>query len=280
MDDWVRLNEQYPHVAFNWKGFDGKIHSREAGYRIFYPGEPFIGHAENWDLNVLRQYDHVITWNPAFYEMYSPVLNMHLVDGVLGCNPSHRIECVTFENKIDGVCCLNNVYPNNRTGSIYWLRNEVMQNIGGGMVRHVWAPKSRAWGGGCYQGEVESPIHHSHPNQLRKISEYKFCLCLESSYHSFWTQGFITERILNCFRAGTIPIYMGCYNLERYVPDGLYIDFRKYYGQQRDYDGLTERLLSIGKDEYEKMVAAAYRWVSTCELGSVAVLEELIASLG
>ena len=283
MDDWVKLNEQYSHVAFNWKGFDGKVHSRENGYRIFYPGEPYVGMPENWDLDVLRQYEHVITWNPAFFEMYRPILNMHLVQGVLGCNPpSPLTERVSFEEKINGVCCLNNVYPNGRPGSIYWLRNEVMQNIGRGLVRHVWAPQDRQWGGSCYQGEVEAPIHHSHPNHLRKISEYKFCLCLESSYHPFWTQGFVTERILNCFRAGTIPIYMGCYNIRDYVPEGSFVDFGEFYGQTRDYDGLSTLLQQMSENEawYEEIVESNHRWVNTCQLGSVAVLEDLIKLLG
>ena len=281
MDEWLRLQQDHPHVAFNYKNFNGGVNTFGNGFHHLYHGEPYIGMPENWDINILRQYQTVITWNPRFYENYRAVINMKLVMGVLGCNaPGLFDDPVTWDRKIHGVCILNNMYGTGRLGDIYWLRNEVMQNLGGKLASHVWCTKR--WGGACYQGAVDSPYHHSHPNQLRKISEYKFCLALESSYHSFWTSGFVTERILNCFRAGTIPIYMGAYDIERYVPTDLFIDFRKYWPSlnvNRDYDQLTRDLETFPKDKYEDMVGRAREWVKTCRLGSIPDLEGLLRSI-
>jgi hypothetical protein len=74
---------------------------------------------------------------------------------------------------------------------------------------------------------------------------------------------------------------MGCYNIEDYVPAGSFIDFREFYGQTRDYNGLSELLQQMAgnKDWYKEIVEANHRWVKSCQLGSVQKLEELILSL-
>lgn len=282
MDDWLRLIEQYPHVAFNYKNFNGPVNTPDRGYLHLYQGEPFIGMRENWDINVLRQYKTVITWNPKFYENYRAVLNMRLVKGVLGCNcPGMLEDPVPWDRKINGVCILNHFSGTGLVGDIYWLRSEVMNNIGGDLARHVWCTKR--WGGEMYQGAVEAPYHHSHPNHLRKISEYKFCVAFESTWHPFWSAGFVTERILNCFRAGTIPIYIGAYDIEQYVPQDLFIDFRAFWPSLkagRDYGAMTAVLQNFSKDRYEDMVGRAREWVRTCRIGNIPDLEDLLRSLG
>lgn len=281
MDEWLRLQQDHPHVAFNYKNFNGGFNTPDRGFHHLYQGEPLIGMQENWDVSILRQYDTVITWNSSFYENYRAVINMRLVNGVLGCNrPDVLNDPVPWDQKIHGVCILNNLYGTGRIGDIYWLRNEIMQNVGGTLARHVWC--TRKWGGGMYRGAVESPYHHSHPNHLRKISEYKFCVALESTWHQFWSVGFVTERILNCFRAGTIPVYIGAYDIERYVPTDLFIDFRDYWPSLkagRDYDRLTHDLETFPKDKYEDMTGRAREWVKTCRVGSIPDLECTLRSL-
>ena len=122
-----------------------------------------------------------------------------------------------------------------------------------------------------YQGAVDSPHHHSHINHLFTINQYRYCACFEGTYDPMWSSGFITERILNCFRAKTMPIYIGCYEIEKYVPPHFFIDFRKYWkglGQPREYDRLSADLLLMGRKQYEDTVEEAYEWVQTCHIGS------------
>lgn len=279
LDDWQRLIDTYPQVAFNVKSFvAGKMNSPANGFKVLVQAEPYVGMPENWDLNLIREYQTIITWNSKFYQQYKHVLNLKLVNGCLGCNPPERLsELVPYENKIHGVCILNNLYGTGRVGDIYWLRNEFIQNVSGSLKRHVWC--TRKWGGDCYQGAVLAPYHHSHEKHLKKIAEYKFCACFESSYHSFWSAGFITERILNCFRAGTVPVYIGCYDIENYVPKELFIDFREFWpsiNQPRQYSAVTKLLETFPQERYIKMIKNAYDWVKDCRIGSIVDLERAI----
>jgi len=276
-DDWLALHEKYPHVAFNFRRFDGTVYGPKTGHTILVQCEPWTNMPQNFDLSVLRQFDGIITFNSRFYEMYRHVLNMRLMRGVLACNSEFHLSAwPSYSLRENGVCCLNNCYHLGTRGDILWLRPETMNNLDPHLVRHVWAPQRRKWGGECYQGEVSAPIHHSHVNHLKKISEYRFCLCFESTYHPFWSWDFLTERMFNCFKAKTVPIYIGCYNIQDHVPSDLFIDFRQYYGSLRDYDSLNRLLISFPQSRWEDMTEQAYEWGQQNQFGTVQQLCDLI----
>ncbi|TAL60636.1 MAG: hypothetical protein EPN84_09185 [Legionella sp.] len=59
-------------------------------------------------------------------------------------------------------------------------------------------------------------------SKLDTLSQYNFCLCFENMY----MESYITEKIFDCFYAGTIPIYMGAKNIDELIPTKSYIDYR------------------------------------------------------
>jgi hypothetical protein len=123
----------------------------------------------------------------------------------------------------------------------------------------------------------QTPLYfnQSHYEILKKINEYMFCWCPESTYHDLWSYGHITERLFNCFKAKTIAIYYGCYNIEELVPKELYIDFRYFVN---DLDGLSKFLIELSKDRnrYIDMVESAYEWNKTNKIGSIIELEKVL----
>jgi hypothetical protein len=57
---------------------------------------------------------------------------------------------------------------------------------------------------------------------LNVFNKYKFVICFENSY----ADGYITEKIFNCFFAKTIPIYKGSPIVEKYFNISTFIDVR------------------------------------------------------
>ena len=81
------------------------------------------------------------------------------------------------------------------------------------------------------------------------ITNYKFAICFENI--SF--PGYVTEKIIDCFRAGVIPIYLGAPDIGDFVPKASFIDLREY----TDLDELNKQLTGITEDIASKMINAA-----------------------
>jgi len=84
----------------------------------------------------------------------------------------------------------------------------------------------------------------------RKIDiypKYKFAMCFENMKN---INGYITEKLFDCFKAQIVPIYWGASNIESYVPKNCFIDYRKI----NDVDELYKYISSIDKDSYQEYI--------------------------
>lgn len=75
-----------------------------------------------------------------------------------------------------------------------------------------------------YKGRVVSK------NEVLK--NYTFAICYENIAD---VPGYITEKIFDCFFAGTIPIYRGASNITNYVPYDCFIDQRNFSSYEELY---------------------------------------------
>jgi alpha(1,3/1,4) fucosyltransferase len=86
-----------------------------------------------------------------------------------------------------------------------------------------------------YKGEVD--------NKLKCLSEYKYCICYENQK---LLNGYITEKIFDCFFSGTVPVYWGAENITEYIPKSCFIDRRDF---KNNFE-LNNYLESITKNRY------------------------------
>ena len=87
-----------------------------------------------------------------------------------------------------------------------------------------------------YGGPVE--------DKIGVLKNYRFVIAYENSKD---IKGYITEKIFDCFAAGTIPIYWGANNIDEYIPKECFIDRREY----PDHEALYAYLKSMTEEEYE-----------------------------
>ena len=71
----------------------------------------------------------------------------------------------------------------------------------------------------------------------------RFAFCLENCRRN----GYITEKIFDCFYNGVVPVYLGANNINRYIPDGCYIDYSRF----KSIAELVKYLQSISAKEYD-----------------------------
>ena len=86
-------------------------------------------------------------------------------------------------------------------------------------------------------------------DKAETLGGYTFAVCFENMI----LEGWITEKIFDCFYAGTVPIYLGATDIERWVPSECFIDMRTFSG----YEELREFLHSLTPDQIEAYRVAA-----------------------
>jgi len=91
----------------------------------------------------------------------------------------------------------------------------------------------------CYKGTVDDII--------KTYSKYKFNICYENAN---CYNGYITEKIWNCFNARCVPIYWGAPDITKHIPANTFIDRRNF----RDNEHMYEYIKSIKETEYNKYI--------------------------
>jgi hypothetical protein len=90
----------------------------------------------------------------------------------------------------------------------------------------------------CYKGSVN--------DKIATLANYKFTICFENAIYD----GYITEKIFDCFYSGSVPIYFGAPDVLEHIPANCFIDFRDF----ANFDKLLLYLNSITKEEFYSYV--------------------------
>ncbi len=95
-----------------------------------------------------------------------------------------------------------------------------------------------------WQERLRDTLSHLHPrpcaDKIRTIAAYKFALCFENLSYP----GYITEKIIDCFVAGVIPVYLGAPDVQEHITGEAFIDVRQFGSWQNlalYLDSLTEK---------------------------------------
>ncbi|MES2122082.1 MAG: glycosyltransferase family 10 [Chlamydiota bacterium] len=87
------------------------------------------------------------------------------------------------------------------------------------------------------------------------LKKYKFCMCFENKR----INGYVTEKIFACFAAGCLPIYLGPFNIEEYIPKSCYIDYSEFGTN----DELYEYITTMSEERYEEYLASIKEYLAS-----------------
>lgn len=90
-----------------------------------------------------------------------------------------------------------------------------------------------------YRGLVDS--------KEKTYEKYKFSICYEN-VEGF--NGYITEKIFDCFLGGCVPIYLGAPNISTHIPSNTFIDKRNF----KTYEELYAYIKNMPDQEYENYI--------------------------
>ena len=100
----------------------------------------------------------------------------------------------------------------------------------------------------CYKGPVNDKYEY--------LKKYKYSICYENVSG---VNGYITEKIFDCFKNGVVPIYLGPDNIEEIIPKEAFIDRRNYTSEEQVFNYITK----IDEFKYQKFINAATRFLNS-----------------
>ena len=143
----------------------------------------------------------------------------------------------------------NDLYSERLGAIAYFSAKDDLHIYGRGWnVRQSWLD-DKLWGAVTrnYKGECE--------DKIATLNKYRFSICFENTRF----KGYVTEKIFDCFFAGCIPIYYGAPDIEEYIPESVFIDFRKF----SSYEELGKFLRDMKPEEASAYLEAAKAFLAS-----------------
>ncbi|MEO5760161.1 MAG: glycosyltransferase family 10 [Mesorhizobium sp.] len=180
---------------------------REMGDARKYPGQLWVGRSmeskENYhrmtDPHFMRHFDVTMT-----YEAGSDVWWPYLPGAIWWENT--RARAIPLKTQTVPVALFQSSGVN-RSGREAFATE---------LARHIGID---SYGSFMRNRSIEGPDLGSE-TKIETIGRYKFCLGLENSV----APDYVTEKMFEPLRAGTVPVYLGAPNVDEFVPPNSYID--------------------------------------------------------
>jgi hypothetical protein len=166
------------------------------------------------------------------------------------------------QDRLDRLVVINgNHIPCRVPNELYSRRIETMAGLaelnavdlyGRGWERW-WSRSSMWWPYWKHRRALMSIYKGACDSKYEVLGQYKFSLCFENMS----MRGYVTEKIFDCFYAGTIPIYLGATDINALVSSKAFIDYRHF----PDYRSLIEHLGRMTDNELQRMRDAGREFI-------------------
>ena len=191
----------------------------------------------------------LFTGESYYSETVKPYLDVYTV--ILGFEHtySNRITCPLF---IPYIVC--NPYTSVPTSVIPQMSAAAVITNGVGQIRNRFLDKLeqriQVLYGGTYKnnigGKIQGSYHSTNLIDFYKLS--RFAITMENSQEEYY----ITEKIINGFRAGTIPIYWGSPHSTIYFNSKRFLELKGT--TDTDINALIDKMINITDDEYVSII--------------------------
>lgn len=188
-----------------------------------------------------RIFDSVLTWNDSLAQTKSSFYHYYLpwnIYDTVGSGDGGKI--ASSRRKL-----LTNVSTNrssSHTNELYSERKHVIEYYENNH-QDMFSLFGKGW------EKEDYDVYHGTPGPDAKTEPYRshrFALCFENMTG---INGWITEKIFDCFRHGIVPVYWGANDVQKYIPQEAFIDYRECSTPEE----LHNQLIEMDPDEYQEM---------------------------
>lgn len=140
------------------------------------------------------------------------------------------------------------------------------------LVAQAWQVKQRVWPNRLYAAMAAASRGPAR-SKSETVARYRFALCFENSI----LKGWLTEKLFDCFFAGTVPVYWGAPDVLDWVPAECFIDMRQF----KDFAELRQFLHAVtpAQEQAYREAARAYLTSDRFAPFRVEVFADLVAHI-
>lgn len=113
----------------------------------------------------------------------------------------------------------------------------------------LWSPVRRN------RKTIQSIYKGTCASKYEVMSHYNFALCFENME----MHGYLTEKIFDCFYAGTIPLYWGAKNISELIPQDAFIDCRRF----KTWTHMRDEILKMSEEKIQAMRLAGRTFIQS-----------------
>ena len=272
-EDVNRYQGVVPDFSLYVESLDCVLSTAKKNYLILY--ETPLTVPRNADGRYLNHFDTIFTWNQGLLEngiKDASGINISSDRFIEIFHPNPiPTECTTdfrfssYDDRPD-FCCL---IGSNRHASVWderelyservmaikWFEANAISEFK--LYGNGWkVPQKRLGNLGklCYRMDKIIPFLLGRPafpsyqgparTKYEVLRKTKFSICFENARD---IDGYITEKIFDCFFAGCVPIYWGDANIKKAIPKECFIDFREF----SSYADLYQFMKSIKPNQFD-----------------------------
>ena len=116
---------------------------------------------------------------------------------------------------------------------------------------HNW-DKPVLYTNGKYEAAIKKSYRGIVGDKFEVLKNYKFAIIFENAIYNGW----ITEKIIDALYAGCVPIYWGAPEITDFIPEGAFIDFKKFFKNEsvpseKSYTNLETFLRDMDEKTYQ-----------------------------
>lgn len=234
----------------------------EAGLQekmIFWLLEPPAVSRRNWNRKLHKNFLKVFTWNDAlvdnkkYFKIFYPQPQLPATEFIsftqrklctlIAGNKKSRHPLELYSERIRAIKAFEKLCPDQFDfyGNGWNKPNQKIQRLFPFLTPHFHS----------YRGPIA--------DKSAVLSQYKFSICYENFLGSQEYDGYITEKILDCFMSQCVPVYLGASNITTYIPKETFIDKRNF----SSYNDLFTYLSNMSAEEHANYLANINRYLNS-----------------
>lgn len=248
---WVNAHKHQPGPGDIYLTTNGYDHKRGPFKSATWYAESYLylrGEYDHWERNNNK-------WHHRFH--FNPYYNNFPRCSPLGIGTWWKSELDLFESlrgnkKIDHQFGMVLGFKPANLGNSYdfrWMRAQAVKNGKGRSFRYYgtkWPGGDPNYGGEKYiNGNRNTPVKFNDARRL--MSNVRFVFAFENTFHKKYSVNYLTEKIWHGFLSASIPIYAGCWNVEKIIPEDIFIDARKF---DLDVHKIMDHCEKMSESEY------------------------------